>query len=167
MASGAALADDHSPVEREDPGLAFFSIEDVEAGLVMVTGPPLEQGCFGQGFEPALRTQGVTLPDGTILGVATGQQDTWVYEGSSIGELCFELAVNGISPTLVASGTGRVAATDNDLNVTSGRTNTFGVTVTGRLATPDGERCNLRAHNRAQITEDGFVPIVNDIRVGC
>ena len=170
--AGASFAngpqDPPGPVQRLEVPFVV-SYVDADAGLVALGGPPPEQGCFEMGFEEHLAdAQEVLLPNGVIVGVLhDADQPMQVYAASSIEEIC-EAVIAGGSLELLASGTVRVVATDNDLEVSLTRTNSFGHHATGRLFTPEGDACRFRGVARAQITRDGeFRLLKEDVVLNC
>lgn len=143
-------------IRFEDVFLAVY--QDPADNLVAVTGPPLELGCQGLGFDEYVTSlQAADTPTGAfVLQVHVSEIPIHVYSGSSIDELC-EIVLDGGTLDLIASGTGRFTADDNDVFVSGTRMNSFGYTTTGTLASDDGTVWSFTGVFRAltEGSEDG------------
>jgi len=152
----AAPASSGIVIRFEDVFLVAY--EDPADNLVAVTGPSLELGCQGLGFDEYVTSlQAADTPTGAfVLHVHVSEVPIHVYSGSSIGELC-DIAIDGGTLDPIASGMGRLTANDNDVFVSGTRMNSFGDTTTGTLASPDGTVWSFTGAFRAlsEGTEDG------------
>jgi hypothetical protein len=160
-------ADPPGPVSRFTDVFASAYMDPAD-GLVALGGPPPEQGCFGQGFDDPADFQIVELPSGPIkILIRDVDQPMWLYEASSIEEIC-EAVFAGMIPEPVASGTVRTVLNDNDADVSLTRSNAFGDTSTGILQRADGTACHFSASFRAIVTKkDEFRVLKEDIRSNC
>jgi hypothetical protein len=75
-AARADTPDQSGEVERIPMLSASVFADD---GLIVLTGPPLEQGCFGQGFMQPL-AKVVTFPDGATETTSTFKDHAWVFD---------------------------------------------------------------------------------------
>jgi hypothetical protein len=155
--------DESGVVERFDVGIFYFFEGD---GFVALGGPPPEEGCIGEGFDDLLTVQAVDHGDGVQNFLTRGDQDLWVYAASSVDQVCETLAGGG-TPELLASGTVRLVALDNDIDVSGTRTNSFGGSVSGRLETPDGGSCRFRGTERYTIQDGEFRVLVSEAVLTC
>jgi len=101
-----ATANDHVTV---DEGLFDWFYESAEADLVLVTGPPFEEGCVGDGF--TLVTRKSILKDGLYTShMNTNGAEMRLYEAPSfealINAACGALATGGDPPEPIAFGIG-------------------------------------------------------------
>lgn len=92
-----------------DEGLWDFFYESAEADLVLVTGPPFDQGCIGEGFTLASRTS--ILKDGLYTShINTNGTEMRLYEAASFDELinaaCEAFFTGGDMPEPIAFGIG-------------------------------------------------------------
>lgn len=150
MIPTAALATppDQSGVVERAPELSAWVFWDGD-GLIVLTGPPLEEGCFGEGFQFPIATT-VQPPSGATLTSYHHTDQVWVYddEGTSdpidwlFGRACAAVAAGDPAPEPLAHGEGRVSV--------NSRIDADGVEhghlgVTARVTSADGRRVHLRA----------------------
>lgn len=162
-----APPDPPGAVERQQSVFAF-AYPDAEAGLVALGGPPAEQGCFGQGFDDLGTDQFVTTGSGAVVALGKdSDQPMFVYAGTSIEDVCGRV-VAGEPVELLASGTVRLVATDNDFRLAGGRTNSFQNTAIGQLQSPDGQTCRFKAAFHGQVDRAGdFRELRLDVSLRC
>ena len=143
----AALADapDHSGVVERTPYLsAWVASGD---GLIVVTGPSLEQGCFGEGFlEPTATV--VNTPGGFTLTTVTHSDHVWVFDDEGFanpldwlfGRACPAVWAGQPAPDPLAHGEGliRVNSRLDADGVEHGNT-----VITAKVATADGRDVHL------------------------
>jgi hypothetical protein len=101
-----AIANDHV---RTDEGLFDFFYESATEDLVLVTGPPFEQGCPGEGFTLASMTS--ILKDGLYTSrMNVNGTEMRLYEAPSfdvlINEACGAVFGGGDMPQPIAFGVG-------------------------------------------------------------
>jgi hypothetical protein len=75
-----------------------------------------------------------------------------VYRASTFTGFCTSVPL--------AQGTGVMRFVDNDFNLTSGRVETYGNQIEGRVTLANGETAHLSAHNRWQIAPDGSEQVI-------
>lgn len=119
-------------------------------GLVVLEGPPLEDGCQLLGFGEYTETV-VTTPAGVVTASSTHTDQVWVFDDEGFddvfawfGYACTEL------PAPAAHGEGRVVL--NTLVDADGVERTRS-RLTATVTTADGRRVHLTAHG-----EDGVFP---------
>lgn len=150
MIPTAALAgppDESGAVEREPRLSAWLLSGD---GVHVVTGPSLEEGCFGDGFQEPITTV-VSPPAGLTLANVTHTDHVWVFDDEGIddvlewlfGRACPAVLAGEPAPVPLASGEGLVKVNSrvDDDGIEHGR-----VGVTATLSTAAGERVHLNAH---------------------
>lgn len=143
-AAGAAPPDRSGVVERApiwSPPLFW------DGELIVLVGPPLEQGCLGEGFRFPTATI-VTTPGGDELTSYTDTDSVWVFDDEDvedpldwlIGRACAAVWSGAPAPEPLASGEGKViynvrARSDGDLE--------GNIRFTARVTTADGDRTHL------------------------
>ena len=132
--------------------VALVAYEDAADNLVAVTGPSLELGCLGLGFEEYFtEVQLAATPStATVLRTTVPDVPLWVYHGGSIGELC-DIVVGGGTLALIGSGTAKFTHTDNDLFVSETRTNSFGDAAQGWIVDGAGKARHVTATFRGLV----------------
>ena len=137
------------------------SFEDAGDGLVALGGPPAELGCLGEGFEDVPH-QGVVMPNGVVnLLVKDVDQPFYIYEASSIDEVC-ESVFAGNTPEPIFTGSARVVATDNDAFGAGRNTNSWGSSANGTVYDADGNPSHFNASIRLQFSEKRGFRIVHE-----
>ena len=157
----AARADapDQSGVVERTPYLSAWVISDDE--LIVLTGPPLEQGCFGQGFlEPAATV--VNTPSGGTVTTLTHSDQVWVFDNEGFvnpfdwlfGSACAAVWAGEPAPDPLAQGEGlvRVSSRIDADGVERGR---LGVNAT--VTTADGKNVHLNVHGRIGLIGEDFI----------
>jgi hypothetical protein len=138
-------------VERfAEPGIGAWA--DGEDGLlVLANADSLADACIGNPAGPG-DVQVVTLPSGVIV-VLLHDDDVplLVVPLGSPDDIC---ADPGAWP-VIATGTGDVRGTDNDVEESGSRMNSFGQRVTGRVIDGNGDAWSVQAHFRARINKSG------------
>ena len=139
-------------------GVAY---EDAADGLVALGGPPAELGCLGEGFEDVPH-QGVVMPNGVVnLLVKDVDQAFYIYEASSINEVC-ESVYAGNIPEPILTGSARVVATDNDAFGAGRNTNSWGSSTNGTVYDAEGNPWHFNASIRLQFSEKRGFRIVHE-----
>jgi len=148
----AARADapDQSGVVERTPLLSAWVISNDE--LIVLTGPPLEQGCSGEGFlEPTATV--VNTPGRFTLTNITHSDQVWVFDNEGFtnpfdwlfGAACPAVWAGESAPEPLAQGEGLISV--------SGRVDADGVehgsfSVTAMVTTADGRNVHLNAHGK-------------------
>lgn len=139
-------------------GVAY---EDAAEGLVALGGPPAELGCFGEGFEDVPH-QGVVMPNGVVnLLVKDVDQAFYIYDASSIDEVCDSVYAGNI-PEPIFTGSARVVATDNDAFGAGRNTNSWGSSTNGTVYDAEGNPWHFNASIRLQFSEKRGFRIVHE-----
>lgn len=162
-AAGPAAADySNGPDESGvvDRAAMPFGASFIDGGLVALGGPPPEQGCLGEGFED-VDVLVVETPAGAIKGLIHDVQTFWIYEATSIGEVCEAALTTGIEPLAVGDAT--VRWNDNFANYEPGsRTNTFGGNANGTVHDADGNAWSFHGSVRLMIDRDGEFEVIKE-----
>jgi hypothetical protein len=138
-------------------GAAFI---DAGAGLVALGGPPPEQGCLGEGFEEA-DFQFVETPAGPVKLLIHDVETFFIYEASSIDEVCEAVFTTGIDP--IAVGEANVRFNDNFDNYEPGsRANPFGANANGTVYDGDGNAWSFHGNSKLKIDRDGNFEVVTE-----
>jgi hypothetical protein len=156
----AARADapDQSGVVEQTPYLSAWVISG--DGLIVLTGPSLEQGCFGEGFLERIATV-VSTPSGATLTTLTHSDQVWVFDGEGFanpfdwlfGRACPAVWA-GQPPDPLAQGEGLVSVNsrlDAD-GVEHGN-----VRVTAMVTTADGQDVHLNVHGTIGVIGGDFI----------
>lgn len=140
MIPTAAVADppDASGVVERAPELSGWVMWDGD--LIVLTGPPPEEGCVGEGFQFPIATT-ANPPGGTSVTRYSHIDSVWVYddEGTNdpfewlFGGVCVALAAGEPAPEPLAHGEGRVTLANGNLRVTA------------QVTTADGHQGHLNA----------------------
>jgi hypothetical protein len=133
-----------------------LSFEDADAGLVALGGPPPEQGCVGQGFEDNVGDfQAVQTAAGPVILVVQAEIPFYVYEGTSVFEVCAAVLDDGLQP--IAAGENiAVRLTDNFWNYEPGsRSNPFGANANGTVYDAEGDAWSFHASQKFKLDRDG------------
>lgn len=154
------------PVERFVDIFAASFIDEAD-GLVALGGPPPEEGCFGLGFDDPASVMLVHTAAGPIKAlIRQGETDVFVYD-LTLGHPC-EIIEAGGTPVPLYVGTMSTVLTDNDVEVSLTRANSFGGSSRGWVFDADGNRCHFSAHVRLQITrDDEFRVLTEGITISC
>ncbi len=132
-------------------GMAFV---DAESGLVALGGPPPVQGCRGQGFDDADFLE-VFTPAGPVKVLIHGTNTFWIYEASSIDEVCEAALTTGIDPIFIAHDA-KVRVTDNFTGFEPGsRANPFGGNANGTAYDVDENAWSFHASQKLMLDRDG------------
>ena len=147
--SAIADAPDESGVVERAPELSAWIFWDGD-GLIVLTGPPLTEGCVGEGFEFPIATT-VNAPSGNTATSFSHTDQVWVYddEGASdpldwlFNHACGPVLAGEPGPELLADGEGRITVTYH--------TGTDGVLrgrqrVTAKVTTVDGHDVHVNVH---------------------
>jgi hypothetical protein len=138
-----------------------LGLEDPEAGLVALGGPPPEQGCLGLGFEEA-DFQFVETPAGPVKLLIHDVEPFFIYAASSIDEVCEAVLNGGIDPIAVGEAI-NVRFTDNFDNYEPGsRANPFGANANGTVYDADGNAWSFHGNLKLKIDKDGNFEIVQE-----
>jgi len=138
-------------------GLAFV---DPEAGLVALGGPPPELGCLGLGFDDA-DFQFVLTPAGPVKVLVHDVEQFFIYEASSIGEVCEAALTTGIAP--IAVGYANVFFNDNFNNYEPGsRSNPLGGNANGTVYDADGNAWQFHGNVKLRIDRNGNFEIITE-----
>lgn len=152
----------------EQSGIVFrfnfpfgFGLQDPEAGLVALGGPPPELGCLGLGFEPE-NHQIVVTPVGPIkLLIHDDEQPFFIYAASTIGEVCEAALTTGIEP--IAVGYAKVRFNDNFIGYQPGsRANPFGGQANGTVYDGDGNPWQFHGSLKLLIDRDGNFRVIKE-----
>jgi hypothetical protein len=150
------------PAASADPGVSEFFQDGALAayeddGLVLLQGPPLEEGCFDQGV-PLVDTHTVTNPSGKLKEFQIYDDRIWLFEAESLGALlsanCGAIARGEAPPIpLLASGTGSTT----NLEHWDGDTVRFIYQTRGTVTDAEGHEWSIQARWHADVTfrEDG------------
>lgn len=154
------------PVERFVDTFGAGYIDEAD-GLVALGGPPPEEGCFGLGFDDPANVMVVHTGAGPIkVLIRQGDTPVFVYD-LTVGHPC-EIIEAGGTPVPLYVGSMSTIWTDNDVDVSLTRTNSFGGSSKGWVFDADGNRCHLSAHVRLQVTRDGEFKVLNEgITISC
>ena len=129
-------------------------LEDAEAELVALLGPPAEEFCLFEGFDEGV-IQNVETPAGPIIHHFDVVLDTWIYEASNLWELCDELSASGAVEPL-AIGEARMVVTQNYWNYEPGsRSGASTISANGVVYDADGDTWNFHGHESSQVDRDG------------
>ena len=129
-------------------------LEDAEAGLVALLGPPAEEFCLFQGFDWVV-VQNVETPAGPIIHHFDMVLDVWIYEASNLWELCDELSVSGAVEPL-AVGEARMVVTQNYWNYEPrSRPDVLTISANGIVYDADGDTWNFHGHESSELDRDG------------
>jgi hypothetical protein len=129
-------------------------------GLIVLTGPSLEQGCFGEGFLERIATV-VSTPSGATLTTLTHSDQVWVFDDEGFtnpfdwlfGRACPAVWA-GQPPDPLAQGEGLVSVNsrlDAD-GVEHGN-----VRVTAMVTTADGQDVHLNVHGTIGVIGGDFI----------
>ena len=138
-----------------------LGLQDPEAGLVALGGPPPELGCLGLGFDPE-NHQIVVTPVGPIkVLIHDDSLPFFIYAASSIGEVCVAALTTGIEP--IAMGSAKVRFNDNFLNFEPGsRANAFGGQANGTVFDADGNPLQFHASIKLFLDRDGNFRVIKE-----
>lgn len=161
----AAASFDNGP---NDPGVVFranfpfgLGLQDPEAGLVALGGPPPEQGCLDQGFEEA-DFQFVETPAGPVKLLIHDVQPFFIYEASSIDEVCEAALTTGIDPIAVGEEI-TVRVNDNFINYEPGsRTQAISANANGTVYDADGNAWSFHGSLKLKVDRDGNFEVVTE-----
>ena len=138
-----------------------FALQDADAGLVALGGPPPEQGCLGEGFEEA-DFQFVETPAGPIKLLIHDVEEFFIYEASSIDEVCEAVLTTGIDPIAVGDGI-NVRYNDNFDNYEPGsRANPFGGNVNGKVYDAYGDSWSFHGNLKLKLDKEGNFEVVTE-----
>ena len=154
------------PVERFVDFFGAGYVDEAD-GLVALGGPPPEEGCLGLGFDDPADIMLVHTAAGPIKALARqGDTPVFVYD-LTLGHPC-EIIEAGGTPVPLYVGSMSTIATDNDVEASLTRANSFGSSSRGWVFDADGNRCHLSAHVRLQIARDGEFRVLNEgITIAC
>jgi len=154
------------PVERFVDTFGASYVDEAD-GLIALGGPPPEEGCFGLGFDDPANIMVVHTAAGPIKAlIRQGDTPVFVYD-LTLGHPC-EIIEAGGTPVPLYVGSMSTILTDNDLDVSLTRANSFGASSTGWVFDPDENRCHLSAHIRLQVTrDDEFRVLTEGITISC
>ncbi len=159
---------------RDEVEFDFF-YENTEAELVLVTGPPFEQGCLGEGFTVA--TMRSVLIDGVYTSRMTADGvEMRLYSAPSFGALidaaCEAFFTGGEMPQAIAFGIGSwtyLAENQTELPGSSFEAPSVGSHITNRakavMTFEDGTRADVVGNADLVWTEQGPDASVNDVIV--
>lgn len=144
-AAARADAPDDSGVVTREPFFSAWVFSDDE--LIVLTGPPLAQGCFGQGFLSPIATV-VTTPNGAVLTKVTHADLVHVFDNEGFanpldwlfGYACPAIQAGLPGPEPLATGDGIVKVNSH---VTADGDEIGNVGVTAKVTTADGEEVHL------------------------
>jgi hypothetical protein len=138
-----------------------FGLQDPGAGLVALGGPSPEQGCLGEGFEEA-DFQFVETPAGPVKVLIHDVETFFIYEASSIDEVCEAALTTGIDPIAVGDAI-NVRFNDNFDNYEPGsRANPFGGNANGTVYDVDGNAWSFHGNQKLKIDGDGNFEVVSE-----
>lgn len=138
-------------------GLAFV---DAEAGLVALGGPPPELGCLGEGFEDADH-QVVETPAGPVKVLIHDIQQFFIYEASSIGEVCIAALTTGIRP--LAVGYANVFVNDSFVNYQPGqKARTIGGNANGLVYDGQGNPWSFHGNVKLLLDKEGNFSVLTE-----
>lgn len=151
-----ANAPDQSGVVERTPYLSAWVASD--DGLIVLTGPPLEEGCFGAGFLEPVATV-VNTPSGATLTTVTHSDQVWVFDNEGFvnpfdwlfGRACPAVWAGESAPDPLAQGEGLVRV--------SSRVDADGVehgsnSIVAMVTTADGRNVHLNVHGRIGVIGD-------------
>jgi hypothetical protein len=146
--------DDSGVVSRgEYPfGLAFI---DPDAGLVALGGPPPEQGCVGEGFEDADFLI-VETPAGAVKILVHDVEPFFIYEATSIPEICEAVFTTGIDPIAVGAD---IAVRYNENG------NYLGGNANGVVYDDDGKAWSFHGNSKIFIAQNGDLEIRETVKL--
>jgi hypothetical protein len=152
----------------EESGVVFrfnfpfgLGLQDPEAGLVALGGPPPELGCLGLGFEPE-NHQIIVTPAGPIKAlIHVDDHPFFIYAASTIGEVCEAALTTGIEP--IAVGYAKVRFNDNFINFEPGsRANPFGGQANGTVYDSDGNPWEFHGNLKLMIDKGGNFRVITE-----
>jgi hypothetical protein len=134
-------------------------VTDLSSGLTAVAGISADQlalACAGQPFTfDEVSVVEVTRPDGSRKVTVRGNDLTVLVYPGAVSNPC-EFA--GVPP--LATGTAKVIQTDNDVDASHNRTNSFGLSLVGRAAAAGGgTHYRVRARFRTTISKEGLLVV--------
>jgi hypothetical protein len=133
-------------------GVAAWAWPDVKSGLQVVAGVDMLEFCAGIINFDVTPIKYANLPDGRINELAQGMVQATVWDFVDFDCALFT------TRDPVASGVARYQYTDNDVTLAGENSaDSWGVTVHGTLARPNGDEAALAAHFRALIRDGAFV----------
>ena len=136
------------------------ALQDTEAGLVALGGPPPELGCLGEGFEEA-NIQLVFTPTGPIKLLLHDVEQFYIYEAASIDDVCEAALSTGIAP--LAVGYANVFANDNFDNYEPGdRSNPFGGNTNGTVYDAEGSPWEFHGNLKLFIDREGNFEVIKE-----
>jgi hypothetical protein len=144
-------------------GHVGFAIRDNEAQLLVRAGLPANIA--------DLTVCGGTVPFQPVSIQTSGELQGVLHElrmGSDLRLTVFDLTnFSGIcQSTPIGTGEGRAMYTDNDLNLSLTRGNSFGLRILGVVYDPGGQRYQLSAESRSVILPDGtFKPVLQRVHL--
>lgn len=160
LAFAAPASANEGVPEEEVADAAFFVNGD---GVILVTGPPFEEGCFGEGFPQETYLERRTPSGVRNSNVTVEETDAFLVQGDDfftlLDEVCPALAAGEPSPAVIlATGTGsaRAARHENRDGSALERAN-----LRATLETPDGAVLDVRAHTTIAIRADGSLDVRN------
>lgn len=133
----------------------FDAFADGEVAAVLgVSAGQLAAFCNGdESVLDVIRFQEVSRPDGSLKLTSQSRPRLTIYPlGNSSGPC----DLVGVTP--LATGKAKLSETDNDVTVSSNRTNSFGQNLTG-IASGDGGRFKVRSKFRVTIHRNGNVGV--------
>ena len=148
----AARADapDESGVVERTPFLSAWVISG--DGLIVLTGPPLVEGCFGEGFLTPIATV-VNTTSGATLTKVTHSDQVWVFDDEGFtnpldwlfGRACPAVWAGQPAPDPLAQGEGLVRVNSR---VDADGVEHGSVVLTAKVTTADGRNVHLNSHGR-------------------
>lgn len=162
----AGPPDTSGRVVRFTDVFAIVYVDEAE-GLIALGGPPPEEGCLDMGFDDLADIMLVETAAGPIK-VLFKQTELpiFVYD-FTLGHPCDILAEGG-TPVPLYVGTISTVGTDNDIEASLTRTNSFGFVSRGWVVDGAANRCRFSAHVRLQITRDGDFRVLKEaINIAC
>lgn len=157
IAAHAGETDQSGTVERV-PFLSAAIFSDADDGLFVVTGPPFEEGCFGEGFlEPLAKV--VTAPDGSSVTTVNYQDHAWVYDNQGFddpldwlfGVVCPAIWAGEPAPVALADGQG---VFDVNGSVDTDGVEYVSISLKAVVTTADGQDVRLNAFGVIGVTGD-------------
>ena len=151
-----ADAPDESGVVERTPFLSAWVVSG--DGLIVLTGPPLEQGCFGQGFLEPIATV-VNTPTGAVLATVTHSDQVRVFDDEGFanpldwlfGRACAAVYAGQPAPDPLAQGEGLVHVNSR---VDADGVERGSVRLRARVTPAGGEEVHLNTHGRIGVVGD-------------
>ena len=137
-------------VERfNDPG--FAGIPDFDKGLLLLANVNSVSDACNDIPAGAGNVQVVTLRSGAVVVLLHDDDIPLVVTPLAPPDV---VCADPASWPVIATGIGKIRATDNDGDVSLTRTNSFGQRITGRVVDGNGAAWSVQAHFKARITKD-------------